>query len=41
MINQIIIPVNHGDCSLLLVAAHIVYLGGYSDVNAMDKEKKV
>lgn len=41
LINQIIIPVNHGDYSLFLVAAHIFLLTGCSDVNTMDKKQNV
>lgn len=41
LINQTIIPVNHGAFSLSLVTAHIFYLAGCSDANTMDKNGKV
>lgn len=39
--NQIVIPVNYGDCSFLLVVVHIVFLAGCSDANTMDQREKV
>lgn len=41
LMNQTVIPVNHGDCSFLLVVVHILFLAGCSDANTMDQREKV